>query len=208
MAVVLALTLLSGLIPTPRASGETRLLDSFTNATTPDGVFGAAATRSTLGFVGGVNFNTGVGEARLTADSLETPTFSGLVYNFSPSQSLLSRVTLTARNRQSSASETGVLSIAAVTSSGSFALSQTLPGATSAMQSYDFDFTALAGASMSLQKLNVTWDLPGGASGLRGLAIAQIDLHVVPEPSTYAMAITGTAIGGWRLWRRGRRRSS
>lgn len=189
----------------PRASGGILLLDSFTSAITPDGVFGAAATRSVVGFSGGVGFNTSLGEARLTADELETPTFSGMVYNFSPSQALLSKVTLTARNRQSSALSTGLLKIATITSSGTFTLSQTLPGATPTMQTYEFDFAALAGGNMSLQQLKVTWDIPAGASGIRGLAIAQIDLHAVPEPSTYAMAIAGLACGGFSMWRRRKR---
>lgn len=206
MSLAFVLMLLSGLIAAPHASGQTRLLDSFTNATTPDGVFGSAAARSIVGFPGGGNINTAVGEARLTADNLETPTFSGLAYNFTPSQTLLSKVTLTARNRQPSALETGILSIGAVTNSGTFTLSQTLPGNTATMQTYDFDFAALAGTNMSLQKLNVTWDLPLGATGLRGLAIDKIDLYAVPEPSTYAMALTGTALGGWQMWRGSRRR--
>lgn len=189
----------------PRASGETRLLDSFTSAIAPDGVFGAAATRSAMGFSGGVSINTSFGEARLTADNLEAPTFSGMVYTFSPSEALLSKVTLTARNRQSSALQTGLLTIATITSSGTFTLSQTLPGATPTMQTYDFDFAALAGGNMSLQQLNVIWDIPTGASGLLGLAIAQIDLHAVPEPSTSAMALVGLACGGHSMWRRRRR---
>jgi len=205
-ALAFVLVLLSGFIAAPRASAQTRLLDSFTNATTPDGVFGSAVARSVVGFSGGVNINTGVGEARLTADNLESPTFSGLLYDFTPSQTLLSKVTLTARNRQTSAAESGLLSIRAVTSTGTFTLSQTLPGNTPTMQIYDFDFAALAGANMALQKLNVTWDIPPSATGVRGLAIAQIDLYAVPEPSTYAMAITGAALGGWQMWRGSRRR--
>lgn len=30
---------------------------------------------------------------------------------------------------------------------------------------------------------------------------------LVPEPSTCAMALTGTALGGWQIWRGSRRRT-
>ena len=34
------------------------------------------------------------------------------------------------------------------------------------------------------------------------------DLVVVPEPSTYAMALAGIACGGWQMWRRRRLRQA
>ena len=33
-------------------------------------------------------------------------------------------------------------------------------------------------------------------------------ISVVPEPSTYAMALAGLACGGWQMWRRRRRRQA
>jgi hypothetical protein len=34
------------------------------------------------------------------------------------------------------------------------------------------------------------------------------DLIVVPEPSTFAMAVAGVAFGGWRMMRRRRRKAA
>jgi hypothetical protein len=183
-------------------------LDHFTNAVNTDGDFAAGqpkqlAVRSFSGFSGGVNINTGAGEARLTADNLETPTSSGLVYDFSPHQAVCARVTVFARNRQSSATETGVLSVRAVTGAGSFTLAQTLPGNTPTMQPYDFDFSALAGPNFNLlQRLEITWDLPSGGTGLRGLAIDKIDLYEVPEPATIALIGLASSCGGFAGYRR------
>ena len=179
------------------------LLDNYTQAVNTDGVFHPNVVRSFSGFSGGANINTGAGEARLTTDNLETPTFSGLVYDFSPHQRVCSRVMVYARNRQTSVTETGVLAVRAVTTAGTYTLSQTLPGNTPTMQAYDFDFTALAGPEFQLlQRLEVTWDLPAGGTGLRGLAIDRIDLYEVPEPATIALIGLASSCGGFAGYRR------
>jgi hypothetical protein len=164
------------------ASAGLLLLDTFTNVTSPVGDFGGTVTRSNIGFAGGVSISTGFGEARLTADNVESPPYSGLNYTFSPSANLLSSVILTARNRQTSSSETGLLSVRTTTSTGTYTISQTLPGNTPTFQTYTFDFTNLAGPTMTLQQLEVIWDMPSGGTGLRGLAISQIDLVATPIP--------------------------
>ena len=184
------------------ASAAVKMLDSFTNAVTPDGVFGGIATRSTTGFSGGVNINTASGTAFLNADDSQTPTGSGLVYDFSPHQPVLSKVTLMARNRQSSPTETGVMTVQALTGAGLLTLTQTLAPSV-AMQTLDFDFSSLVGSpGMVIQKLNVLWDLPGGGTGLRGLAISQIDLYEVPEPATIALIGLASSGGGFVGYRR------
>jgi hypothetical protein len=155
-------------------AAQTLLLDTFTSATGAVGAFSGTATRSNIG--NNVSFNTVAGVAQLLADGIDTPTYSGLNYAFSPFPSLGSKVSLTARNRQGSASETGILSVQTITSTGTFTLSGTLPGNTPSLQVYDFDFTALAGSTMSLRNLQVLWDVPLGVTGLRGLSIGQIDL--------------------------------
>jgi hypothetical protein len=82
-------------------------------------------------------------------------------------------------------------------------LAQTLPGNTPTMQAYDFDFTALAGPEFQLlQRLEVTWDLPAGGTGLRGLAIDKIDLYEVPEPATIALIGLASSCGGFAGYRR------
>ena len=157
------------------ASAEILLLDTFTNAVSPVGVFSGTATRSFIGYSGGVNINTAQGRALLSSDEFQTPTYSGLAYAFSPSTMVGSSVIVTARNRQSSQLETGLLSILATTTSGTYTMSSILsPSATP--QTLTFDFTGSAGSNMTLQSLDVTWNLPGSATGLRGLAIDQIDL--------------------------------
>ena len=178
------------------------LLDNYTQAVNTDGVFHPNVVRSFSGFSGGANINTGAGEARLTTDNLETPTFSGLVYDFSPHRDLCARVMVYARNRQTSATETGVLAVRAVTTGGTYTLSQTLPGNTPTMKALDFDFTALSGQLWTLQRLEVTWDLPAGGTGLRGLAIDKIDLYEVPEPATIALIGLASSCGGFAGYRR------
>ncbi len=200
---LIAATLLSVFAASPASASTVNLLDHFTQAVNTDGAFVGKVTRSFSGFSGGVNINTTAGEARLTSDNLETPTFSGLVYDFSPHQAVAAKVTVSARNRQTSSTETGVLSVRAVTGTGSFTLTQTLPGNTPTMQPYDFDFTALAGPNFNLlQRLEVTWDLPAGGSGLRGLAIDKIDLYEVPEPATIALIGLASSCGGFVGYRR------
>lgn len=200
---LIAATLLSVFAASSASASTVNLLDHFTNAVNTDGVFTGSVTRSFSDFSGGANINTVAAEARLTADNLETPTFSGLVYDFSPHQELAAKVTVVARNRQSSLTETGVLSVRAVTGAGSFTLTQTLPGNTPTMQPYDFDFTALAGPNFNLlQRLEITWDLPAGGSGLRGLAIDRINLYEVPEPATIALIGLASSCGGFVGYRR------
>jgi hypothetical protein len=201
---LIAATLLSVFAASSASAGSVPLLlDHFTGAVNTDGAFQASVTRSFSGFSGGVNINTGAGEARLTADNLENPTSSGLVYDFSPHQAVCARVTVTARNRQTSATETGVLAVRAVTGAGTYTLSQTLPGNTPTMQSYDFDFSALTGPNFNLlQRLEITWDLPSGGTGLRGLAIDKIDLYEVPEPATIALIGLASSCGGFAGYRR------
>lgn len=200
---LVAAALISVLAASP-ASASVKLLDHFTNAVNPDGAFAGVATRSNLG--NGVSIATGASEARLVADNLDTPTFSGLVYDFTPHQPVLSKVTISGRNRQTSASETGTLSVKATTNLGTFTLSQTLPGATVTNQTYDFDFSALAGsAGFVLQKLDVVWDIPTGGTGLRGLAIDRIDLYEVPEPATVALIGLASSCGGFVGYRRRRK---
>ncbi len=178
------------------------LLDSFTDLVNTDGVFQSVVVRSYSGFSGGASINIVANEARLTADNLETPTFSGLVYDFSPHQTKCALVTVNARNRQTSATETGVLSVKATTNLGTFTLSQTLPGNTPTMQAYDFDFLALAGQDMlTFQRLEITWDLPAGGTGLRGLAIDSVNLYV-PEPATTALIGLASSCGGLVGYRR------
>ena len=179
------------------------LLDDFTNLVNTDGVFQSVVARSYSGFSGGASINIAAGEARLTADNLESPTFSGLVYDFSPHQAKCALVTVNARNRQTSATETGVLSVKATTNLGTFTLSQTLPGNTPTMQAYDFDFLALAGQDMlTYQRLEITWDLPTGGTGLRGLAIDSVYLYTVPEPATAALIGLASSCGGLVGYRR------
>jgi hypothetical protein len=178
------------------------LLDDFTNLVNTDGVFQSVVVRSYSGFSGGASINIIAGEARLTADNLEAPTFSGLVYDFSPHQTKCALVTVNARNRQTSPTETGVLSVKATTNQGTFTLSQTLPGNTPTMQAYDFDFLALAGQDMlTFQRLEITWDLPAGGTGLRGLAIDSVNLYV-PEPATTALIGLASSCGGLVGYRR------
>lgn len=188
-AIALVLVAAPGTRP---ASAQNLLLDTFTNAGSPVGVFSGTATRSFIGYSGGVSINTTAGEARLVADDIETPTYSGLAYAFSPSTKVRSSVIVTARNREPNASATGLLSIRSTTSAGTYTMSSTLPGSTPTMQTYTFDFTALAGSTMTLQGLDVTWDLPPGGTGLRGLAIAQIDLVASP-----LALVWNTSSGTW-----------
>ena len=195
--------LLSVFVASSASANTVSLLDHYSQVVNTDGNFQAVAVRSFSGFSGGASINTGAGEARLTADNLESPTFSGLVYDFSPHQRLCARVTVTARNRQTSATETGILAVRAVTTAGTYTLSQTLPGNTPTMQAYDFDFTALAGPEFQLlQRLELTWDLPAGGAGLRGLAIDKIDLYEVPEPATIALIGLASSCGGLAGYRR------
>jgi hypothetical protein len=70
------------------------------------------------------------------------------------------------------------------------------------MQALDFDFTALSGQLWTLQRLEVTWDLPAGGTGLRGLAIDKIDLYEVPEPATIALIGLASSCGGFAGYRR------
>ena len=195
--------LLSVFVASSASANTVSLLDHYSQVVNTDGNFQAVAVRSFSGFSGGANINTGAGEARLTADNLESPTFSGLVYDFSPHQRVCSRVMVYARNRQTSATETGILAVRAVTTAGTYTLSQTLPGNTPTMQAYDFDFTALAGPEFQLlQRLELTWDLPAGGTGLRGLAIDKIDLYEVPEPATIALIGLASSCGGLAGYRR------
>lgn len=195
--------LLSVFVASSASANTVSLLDHYSQVVNTDGNFQAVAVRSFSGFSGGASINTGAGEARLTADNLESPTFSGLVYDFSPHQRVCSRVMVYARNRQTSATETGILAVRAVTTAGTYTLSQTLPGNTPTMQAYDFDFTALAGPEFQLlQRLELTWDLPAGGTGLRGLAIDKIDLYEVPEPATIALIGLASSCGGLAGYRR------
>lgn len=197
---LVAAALLSVCAASP-ASAAVKLLDSFTNAVTPDGVFGGAATRSTVGWSGSTSFNTVAGTANLTADDAQAPTNAGLVYDFSSHQPVLSKVSLTARNRQSSPTETGDLRVRVTTNAGVFTLTQNL-APTASLQPIEFDFSALAGPGMVLQKLDVTWDLPAGGTGLRGLTLGQIDLYEVPEPATIALIGLASSCGGFVGYRR------
>ena len=47
--------------------------------------------------------------------------------------------------------------------------------------------------------------LSGGLSWERTTSATAMTITVVPEPSTYAMALAGLACGGWQMWRRRRR---
>jgi hypothetical protein len=92
--------------------------------------------------------------------------------------------------------------VKATTNLGTFTLSQTLPGNTPTMQAYDFDFLALAGQDMlTFQRLEITWDLPAGGTGLRGLAIDSVNLYV-PEPATTALIGLASSCGGLVGYRR------
>jgi hypothetical protein len=184
------------------ASADYLLLDHFTQAVNTDGLFQSIAVRSFSGFSGGVGINTVAGEARLTADNLETPTFSGLVYDFSPHVTHPPGVRVHARNRQTSSTETGVLAVKAVTTSGTYTVYQTLTGNTPTIQISDFDFSALAGPIWRLQRLEVIWDMPAGGTGLRGLAIDQIELYGLPEPATIALIGFASSYGGLIGYRR------
>jgi hypothetical protein len=183
------------------ASAGVKMLDSFTNATLTDGAFVASANRGLLGYSGGATILTASGEAELVARANRTPTFAGLVYDFSPHQAVLSRVTINAQNQQTSATETGVLSVKAISStSATQTVSITLPGGAAAAN-YDFDFTSF-GPGVSLARLEVTWDLPSGGTGLRGLTLSQIDLYEVPEPATIALIGLASSCGGFVGYRR------
>jgi autotransporter-associated beta strand protein/T5SS/PEP-CTERM-associated repeat protein len=50
--------------------------------------------------------------------------------------------------------------------------------------------------------------LSGGFSWARTTSATAMTITVVPEPSTYAMAIAGLACGGWQMWRRRRLRQA
>jgi hypothetical protein len=199
---LIASALLSAFAASSASANIVNLLDHYTHAVNTDGGYQAIVVRSYSGFSGGESINTVTHEAELTADDLQSPTSSGLVYDFSPHKSLCSRVTITAMNRQTSVTETGILAVNAVTTSGTFTLSQTLPGNTPTMQTHDFDFTALAGPIWTLQRLEVTWDLPAGGTGLRGLAIDKIELYDVPEPATIALIGLASSCGGLVGYRR------
>jgi autotransporter-associated beta strand protein/T5SS/PEP-CTERM-associated repeat protein len=50
--------------------------------------------------------------------------------------------------------------------------------------------------------------LSGGLSWERTTSATAMTITVVPEPSTYAMALAGLACGGWQMWRRRRLRQA
>lgn len=199
--VLIAAALMSASVASP-ARAAVKLLDSFTSAIAPDGVF-TGASRGFLGWSGGSQIVPVLGSAEITANQFRTPTFAGLQYDFPATPDhpvVLSRVTINARNAQTNAAETGILRVRAVTGAGTLDREVTLAGGATA-QDYDFDFSAL-GAALSLQRLEVTWDLPSGGTGARVLLMNQIDLYEVPEPATIALIGLASSCGGFVGYRR------
>lgn len=68
---------------------------------------------------------------------------------------------------------------------------------------YGDTFTLLQAGSISADFDTVIYPtLSGGLSWERTTSATAMTITVVPEPSTYAMALAGLACGGWQMWRR------
>jgi fibronectin-binding autotransporter adhesin len=74
---------------------------------------------------------------------------------------------------------------------------------------YGDTFTLLQAGSISGDFDTVIYPtLSGGLSWERTTSATAMTITVVPEPSTYAMALAGLACGGWQMWRRRLRQAS
>ena len=74
---------------------------------------------------------------------------------------------------------------------------------------YGDTFTLLQAGAISGDFGTVNYPaLSGGLSWERTTSATAMTITVVPEPSTYAMAIAGLACGGWQMWRRRRLRQA